>query len=219
LVDSRLAVMLVTVTFAHQRAQPVQTAAERMGGGPCGPRFCTRRSRCGFGLRTRRTIGPASECSNSEELRANADSGLLPGDSWATRTRENAAVERRRARAPRPWGARRHTRCLACRQGTPRCGQFPHRAPTGALSPFFRGGRKRERPRRASSRAPPAGPAERWLRASGDVDPSVGGGPGWLFDTVKKRRPRCRSRAAPNRPEIRRIDLTQIAAQMSDVDL
>ena len=30
----------------------------------------------------------------------------------ATRTRENAAVVRRRARAPRPWGARRHTRCL-----------------------------------------------------------------------------------------------------------
>ena len=60
----------------------------------------------------------------------------------ATRTRENAAVVRRWARAPRPWGARRLTRCLTCRQGTPRCGQFPHRAPTGALPPCFEGGEK-----------------------------------------------------------------------------
>src|SRR5437899_4888659 len=90
--------MLVTVIFAHQRAQPVQTAAERGGGGPCGPRFCTRRSRGGFGLRTRRTIGPAASAltaRSSAQMRLRTATWGL----WATRTRENAAVERRRARA------------------------------------------------------------------------------------------------------------------------
>ena len=64
----------------------------------------------------------------------------------ATRTRENAAVERRRARAPRPLGRETPHPVSTCRQGTPRCGHFPHRAPTGALPPFCEGDEKGSAP-------------------------------------------------------------------------
>src|SRR5256885_12381043 len=140
--------MLVTVIFAQRKGATGANGGGAGGGGPCGPRFCTRRSRGGFGLRTRRTLRPAASALTA---RSSAQMRLRIA-TWglrATRTRENAAVERRPARAPRPWGARRHTRCLRAVKARHGAANFrTERLP--ALCPPLRGGRKKKRPRCAS---------------------------------------------------------------------
>ena len=67
---------------------------------------------------------------------------------WATRTRENAAVERRRARAPRPWGARRHTRCLRAVKARHGAANFRTERLPALCPPFARGTKKEAHPAR-----------------------------------------------------------------------
>ena len=65
---------------------------------------------------------------------------------WATRTRKNAAVERRRARAPRPWGARRHTRCLRAVKARHGAATFRTERLPALCPPFARGAKKEASP-------------------------------------------------------------------------
>src|SRR6266508_2061993 len=111
---------------------------------------------------TRRALRPASEQLRFGRSYVGDGPGSASWDSWATRTRSNAAVERRRARALPHWAPD-----APARLG---CGHFPHqRLP--ALCPLVCEGTKKEaHPARFKALGPGAGPAERWL-----------------FDIVKKR--------------------------------
>src|SRR5256886_16990291 len=71
---------------------------------------------------------------------------------WATRTRENAAVERRRARAPRPWGARRLTRCLRAVKARHGAATFRTERLPALYPPVSRGAKKEAAPARFESR-------------------------------------------------------------------
>src|SRR5712691_3201886 len=149
--------MLVTVIFAHQRAQPVAAEAERAAADPAGLGFAPDAPGAASGSEPGGHYDP-QRAANTLGAPFNTAPGR-PGDSRATRTRENAAVERRRARAPRPWGARRHTRCLRAvkaRHGaaTFRTSAFRRSAPS------FSRGRRKKRTRRAS-RSPTDRPGRR----------------------------------------------------------
>src|SRR5207237_7134623 len=109
-----------------------------------------------------------------------------PGDSWATRTRENAAVVRRWARAPRPWGARRHTRCLRAVKARHGAATFRTERLPALYPPVSRGAKKEAFPARFESRT--TGRAGGALASGGrrtddrrcrSLRRRV---PGWLFD-------------------------------------
>src|SRR6266568_7982883 len=94
--------MLVTAIFALSRRHRWQTEAERGAADPAGSGLHPD-TRGGFGLkRAPRALRPASEhrpAGTEPEIR-------LPGQEGTrgrTRTRKNAAVERRRARALPYW--------------------------------------------------------------------------------------------------------------------
>src|SRR5712691_8602976 len=136
------------------RSHEAPPVADRGGagrGGPCGPRFCTRRSRGGFGLRapTRRALRPASEQLRFGRSYVGDGPGSASWDSWATRTRKNAAVERREASTLRNWvrdaslGVQavpvfgtvkvRRSAPSACRRSTPSFSRGRKRSVPGAL--------------------------------------------------------------------------------------
>ena len=114
---------------------------------PCGRRLTTSPS---GRLRTSNAPGghydPQTSSSDREELRANAVLGRSLGNSWATRSRESAAVERRGAQRPAGLGAGRLESVIACRvMARPGCGASAPERPFGALPPRMSEGRIRRR--------------------------------------------------------------------------
>src|SRR5438132_395059 len=93
--------MLVTVTSLSGRAQPVQTEAEREAADPAGLGFAPDAPGAASGSDPAGTTTRKRASTGWDRARNKAPwSGR---GSWATRTRENAAVERRRARALPHW--------------------------------------------------------------------------------------------------------------------
>src|SRR5882672_2139713 len=122
---------------------------------PCGRRLTTSPS---GRLRTSNAPGghydPQTSSSDREELRANAVLGRSLGNSWATRSRESAAVERRGAQRPTYWAhdasqassraLARHAPLALARHALGAATTAPER-PFGALPPRMREGREKRR--------------------------------------------------------------------------
>src|SRR2546421_3615122 len=93
--------MLVTVASLSGRAQPVQTEAERDAADPAGLGFAPDAPGAALGSDPAGTMTRKRASTGWDRARNKAPwSGR---GSWATRTRENAAVERREASTLRYW--------------------------------------------------------------------------------------------------------------------